>query len=264
MADMGHSESSLRSRVRTMTRLTYPDIARIFGTGLISTGIGLLAFVAITVVWGDPFTRATASAQQEKLGRTLDAGLPPATSLGDAGLDPLLTRQQAALARKATPLGSAAGRIRIPAIGLNKVFVHGARDGTPDLTKGPGLYRETPFPGSGRPIAIAGHRTTFGAPFLNVDQLKARDTIVLQMPYGTFTYRITDTRIISPSDWSIISYGAAEPTAAMRKRVLSTGQCVGTCEHLVLTACHPKYSAAQRIAVFARLSSVQLASQGGS
>ncbi|MCB0880461.1 MAG: class E sortase, partial [Thermoleophilia bacterium] len=108
----------------------------------------------------------------------------------------------------------------------------------------------------------AGHRTTYGAPFLNIDKLRAGDTIILTMSYGRFTYTVTRKEIIAPDDWSILEYGAAEPTAAARRQVKATRRCVGTCEHLVLTACHPKYSAAKRIAVFARLSRVQLAKGG--
>ena len=241
-----------------MDRLTYPDIARIFGTGLIATGVGLLMFVAVTVLWGDPFTRLSESGDQKALARQFASAVPDGSELvNDPELDPLLTRRAAALARKGTPLGAAAGQIRIPRIGMKKVFVNGARK--PDLEKGPGIYRETRFPGSGSAVAIAGHRTTFGAPFLNIDKLRAGDPIVLTMTYGRFTYTVTHTEIITPNDWSILEYGAAEPTRAARQRVKRTRKCNTTCEHLVLTACHPKYSAAKRIAVYARLSKVELA-----
>jgi sortase A len=237
--------------------LTYPDIARIFGTALIATGLGLLLFVAVTVTWGDPFTRLTASSDQKQLAREFAASAPGADELtDDPTLDPALTRRAAALDRKQTAVGDAAGKISIPRIGMHRYFVKGA--GHDELMKGPGLYREVLFPGSGRPVAIAGHRTTYGAPFLDVDKLRAGDAIVLTMPYGRFTYRVTRTQIIEPDDWSIILPGAAEPHTSQRQRVTRTRQCIDTCEHLVLTACHPKYSAAKRIAVFAKLSKVQL------
>jgi len=243
-----------------MDRLTYPDIARIFGTGLISTGVGLLLFVVVTVTWGDPFTRLSASGEQRKLEKILDASLPTAGQLqGSAALDSQLTLRAATLAKKQTPLGQVAGRLRIPELGKQWGFVNGARNGTSDLTKGPGLYKETPFPGAGRPIAIAGHRTTYGAPFLNIDRLKPGHTIILQMRYGTFTYTVTRQRIINPDDWSILRPGELEQVPARRAAVTRSGRCFGqTCEHLVLTACHPKYSAAKRLAVFARLTGVQL------
>ena len=238
------------------SQLTYPDIARIAGTGLISTGLGLLLFVLITITWGDPFTRLSEASEQRALTKELSSAIPPSSQLVDAGLDPLLTQRAAALAAKRTPLGEVAGRISIPKIGIDKAFIHGARD--EDLSKGPGLYKEVRFPGSGQPIAIAGHRTTHGAPFLHIDELHAGDRIVLTMPYGRFTYAVTRHEIITPHDWSILDFGAEKRTQAQRRQVLRTGRCLGPCEHLVLTACHPKYSAAQRIAVFARLAHVQL------
>jgi sortase A len=239
-----------------MNRLTYPDIARIFGTGLIATGTGLLIFVMITILWGDPFTRLTENGAQQTLKREFATYTENAGAYTNAGLDPELTRATAARWRKNVPLGDPVGQISIPSIKLKKTFVHGARH--PDLQKGPGLYKEVGLPGSGAPIAIAGHRTTFGAPFLDIDKIKVGAKIVLTVPYGRFTYTVTREQIITPTDWSIIDYGAAEPTSASRKAVLKTRRCIGSCEHLVLTACHPKYSAAKRYAVFARLTSVQL------
>ncbi|MCW2960225.1 MAG: sortase family protein [Thermoleophilia bacterium] len=249
-----------------MDRLTYPDIARIFGTGLISTGLGLLLFVLVTVFWGDPFTRLSENSAQDKLERAFAEYAPAADELRAAAVDPELTRTTAAVYKKRSPLGSNAGKLDIPSINLHKVFVHGARDEPfDDLQKGPGLYKEVAFPGSGQPLAIAGHRTTYGAPFLNIDQLDPGEIIRVTMPYGVFTYTVTRQQVIAPNDWSILDYGAAERTGALRQRVKTTSQCLGaprTCEHLVLTACHPKYSAARRLAVFAKLSKVQLASTG--
>lgn len=241
-----------------MDRLTYPDIARVFGTGLIATGVGLLLFVFITVVWGDPFTAIAERTEQQQLSKQLATLTEADTSqLRDVPtLDPALTRSTAARLRKRTPLGAPIGRIKIPKIGVDKVVINGARD--PDLEKGPGLYRETPPPGSGAAVAIAGHRTTHGAPFLNVDKLEPGDKMIVTMEYGRFVYTVTRTQIITPKDWSILDFGAAEPTKTARALVKKTGRCNGTCEHLVLTACHPKYSASHRIAILARLSSVQL------
>ena len=252
-----------QSRSRQMNRLTYPDIARILGTGLISTGVGLLLFVVITVVWGDPFTRLSERGEQQALERAFKTSAPTVGELRAAKLDPELTKRAAARAKRTVPLGSSAGRISIPEIGLRKIFVHGARDKQGDLQKGPGLYKETGFPGSGKPFAIAGHRTTYGAPFLNVDKLKPGHKIVLTVPYGEFTYTVTRSQVILPSDWTILEYGAAERTKAARRAVLANKQCNTTCEHLVLTACHPKYSAAKRLAVFARLTSVKLTASAG-
>ena len=104
---------------------------------------------------------------------------------------------------------------------------------TEDLRKGPGHYDNTPLPGERGTVAIAGHRTTYGAPFRTIDQLDRGDQITAEMPYGTFTYRVEKTRIVEPTEVSVY-----------RK--------VGY-DRLILSACHPLYSAAQRIVVFARL-----------
>lgn len=241
-----------------MGRLTYPDIARISGTGLVSTGLGLLCFVLVTVVWGDPFTRIGEASAQGRLDRQLaqefTAG-PQDGALRTLSLDPDLTRAAAFRARKVTSGGGAAGRIRIADIGVTKVLVDGT--GVGDLKKGPGIYSYGGFPGMGRPVGVAGHRTTYGAPFLDIDKVERGRQIVVDMPYGRFTYTVTCTKIIEPDDWSILQPGAAAacgPRGGGRPRACSRTNC----EHLVLTACHPKYSAAQRIALFARLTRVEL------
>lgn len=133
-----------------------------------------------------------------------------------------------------TKPGQPLGRIVIRRIHINQIFINGTS--TSDLTAGPGRYSNTSFPGLGKVTAIAGHRTTFGAPFRHIDELASGNLIVLEMPYGTFTYRIFAHEIVRNTDWSII-----------RKRGFDT---------LVLSACHPLYSASHRWVVFARLASV--------
>ena len=145
-----------------------------------------------------------------------------------------LTFAARSLARRSEP-GDPLGKIRIPEIGLDEVFVEGT--GTADLRRGPGHYPATPLPGRHGTVAIAGHRTTYGAPFHDVDELRRGDPIELTMPYGRFTYRVERTRIVAPT--------AVEVTDP-----------VGY-DRLVLSACHPLYSAAQRIIVFAKLENAQ-------
>jgi sortase A len=241
------------------SRLSYPDIARIFGTGLISTGAGLLIFVFVTIVWGDPFTRISEASAQRELQQQFNSRFSTdPQALQAQPLNARETQRLAARYRASLKSSEVAGRLIIPKIGLRKYVVKGA---TPEpLKRGPGFYDFPPrFPGSGKPVAIAGHRTTHGAPFLNVDKLKAGDEIIVDLPYARFTYKVTKTRIITPRDWSIINIGAAERNSATAQSMRTTRRCPGgTCEHLVLTACHPKYSAAQRIAIFARPSKVEL------
>jgi sortase A len=222
-------------------------------------GLGLLAFVAITVTWGDPFTMILEQGKQEELTKQLaqdtfgtDVGVRDIGGLPQ----PRITRRPARRFRHTLAKGDAAGRLQIPKIGLNKVVVNGA--GVEPLKKGPGFYDQGAFPGMNLPVAIAGHRTTHGAPFLNIDKLKPGDPIYVTMPYGRFEYRVTRTRIITPQDWSILQFGAEWPRAKQL-----ANPCPGNnCEHLVLTACHPKYSASQRLAVLAQLVKVTLPKGG--
>lgn len=127
--------------------------------------------------------------------------------------------------------GDAIGRIRLPTLGRSYYLVQGT-DGA-DLRKGPGHYSDTPLPGSHGTVGVAGHRTTHGAPFRTIDKLKPGQPVILDMTYGRFVYRVQKTRIVAPTEVSV-------------KR--SVGY-----DRLILSACHPLYSAAQRIVVFARL-----------
>ncbi len=127
-------------------------------------------------------------------------------------------------------VGEGLTRLKIPKLGVDVLVVEGTTPAA--LRAGAGHYPETPLPGERGTVAIAGHRTTYGAPFRRIDELERGDRIELRMPYGRFTYRVEDTRIVPPT-----------ATWVTRR--------VGH-DRLVLTACHPLYSAAQRIVVFAR------------
>jgi sortase A len=137
--------------------------------------------------------------------------------------------------RRRLKSGDAAGRIKIPKINASFVVVKGTD--TASLKKGPGFYDKTPFPGARGTAAIAGHRTTYLAPFRRIDRLSRGDDIEIDMPYATFHYRVERRRIVTPGSIWIIN----------RVRY----------DRLVLSACHPLYSAAKRIVIFAKLVSVQ-------
>jgi LPXTG-site transpeptidase (sortase) family protein len=134
------------------------------------------------------------------------------------------------LARK-TGEGKAVGRLEIDRIDLNAVVVQGVSD--PSLRKAPGHYPNTVLPGQNGTMGIAGHRTSYGAPFRHIDNMKPGDRIVVTMPYGRFTYRVQGREIVPAGDsdaFQRVSY-----------------------QRLVLSACHPLYSASKRILVYARL-----------
>ncbi len=135
--------------------------------------------------------------------------------------------------RRGRPLrGDAIGRIELPTLGRRYFVVEGTD--TADLRKGPGHYSDTPLPGKPGTVGIAGHRTTNGAPFRTIDRLRKGDRIIVDLTSGRFVYQVEKTRIVAPTEVSV-------------KR--SVGY-----DRLILSACHPLYSAAQRIVVFARFS----------
>ena len=217
------------------------QILRALSTVFIVAGGLLIADAAATVAWQEPLSALMGRVNQDKLTGQLDrletAGLTPVEQRVVKAL-PDTRRRVAFLARslkrRATE-GEAVGRIHIPRLGASYVVVKGTGPG--DLRKGPGAYPQTPLPGVDETVAIAGHRTTYGAPFRHVDRLHHGDRITVTMPYATFTYRVERLRIVGPDDiWVIKRVGY---------------------DRLVLTACHPLYSAAKRIVVFARLVGTQ-------
>lgn len=212
---------------------------RALSTVLILAGVLLLADAVATLLWQEPLSAVYTQVQQRQLGNRL-------AELERAPLDPVERRALArlpdperrlafrarALQRRLEP-GDPMGRIALPSIGVSEVMVHGT--GAGDLRRGPGHYPDTPLPGERGTVAVAGHRTTYGAPFRRLDQLDPGDPIEVSMPYGRFAYRVQRTRIVPPT--------ALWVTRRVRE------------DQIVLTACHPLYSAAQRIVVFARLES---------
>jgi sortase A len=215
---------------------------RALSSVMIVVGVILLADAAVTMLWQEPVSAVYAHYQQKALDGDLseleEAPLAPAEQRALERIpdpDRKLTFRARALQRRLSG-GDATGRIVMPRIGVSDVFVEGTE--ADDLRKGPGHYPDTPLPGEHGTVAIAGHRTTYGAPFRNIDQLERDDRIELRMPYGRFTYRVDRTRIVPPTETSVVD------------RVDH--------DQLVLSACHPLYSAAKRIIVFARLERAEL------
>jgi sortase A len=187
---------------------------RRLGWTLIVAGLLVGGYVALVLTKGEPATGLYAQYEQHQLRRQLLDERP----LGD---------RRTYQVEEGRPLGT----IMIPAIGVDAVFVQGTDHG--DLAKGPGHYANTALPGSGRVVAIAAHRTTYGAWFRHVDSLAKGDPIYLEFRGRSYRYAVTGHRVVEPSDWSIIRYRGYEK--------------------LVLSACHPVYSASHRWVVFARL-----------
>jgi sortase A len=218
---------------RTRGRRVMRDVAWV----LIITGVLLLADAAVTLLWQEPVTAVVALIKRSQIDqRYINAPLPSPERRAVAALGSQRARIAFLAQREERHVGTgdAVGRIEIPRIGLNLLVVQGTDSAS--LEKGPGHYSSTALPGLRKTVAIAGHRTTYLAPFRHIDALKPGDPITLKMPYARFVYTVQYHRIVSPSAWWI------------------TGN-VGY-DRLVLSACNPLYSAAQRIVVFARLTSV--------
>jgi len=170
-----------------------------------------------------------------------DSGSAGANSAGgDAptvgAQSPALAVAAAAEEAKAPPEGNPVALLSIPRIGMtNEAVVEGVAEN--DLQEGPGHYPGTALPGQSGNVAIAGHRTTYGAPFYNLDQLQAGDPITLQVAQGTFQYSVEKTLVVSPTDTSVLG---PSPLPI-----------------LTLTTCNPRYSSATRLVVVALLQQAQ-------
>jgi sortase A len=222
-----------------MRRLTH-----ILSIALITAGVIVIADVGVTLAYQEPLSALYSSIKQSEKESQLKNLESSFLSRGDiASIDKAkqqkdpkaLDENYSKLAQRLvdeSESGDALGRIEAPDMnGLNMVFVQGTDESS--LQLGPGHYPETAMPGQGKTVAIAGHRTTYLAPFRHIDSMKPGDKITLKMPYGTFVYSVQKTEIVDPSDIGIVH---------------DTGY-----ERLVLSACNPVYSAAQRYIVFARL-----------
>jgi sortase A len=209
----------------------------ITGKILIGAGILVLLFTAYQI-WG---TSIQESHTQNALRSTLISETNNQEirhALAEAAaIDKLPTGPPVAAPRTAAPSeGEPVGDIRIPRIGVNQVVVEGTN--TPDLRKGPGHYIGTPLPGQNGNASIAGHRTTYGHPFYNLDGVKVGDPIVLTTLQGIFVYDATKSFVVSPSDTSVIRNAFANL--------------------LTLTTCNPRFSASTRLIVQAKLAHSQL------
>ncbi len=237
------SRRASRTRARVPRRTLAGRLTRILSWALIATGLIALADAGITLVWQEPLTALYATIQQDQLGgslRALEQATPSGVLAQRLALAHRVDERIALLAehleRNASD-GSAVGRIDIPRISADYVMVNGTD--TADLEEGPGIYSRSSypqrtFPGLSGTTAIAGHRTTYLAPFRHINELRHGDVITLTMPYGRFTYSVTGSRVVNPSD----VMAAVRPVGHPR---------------IVLSACTPLFSAAQRILVFGRL-----------
>ena len=211
---------------------------RALAVGLIAAGSLAMLDGVLTLVWQEPISALYTTIRQDHLSSALrHAERAPPTPAVRQALQSIDQQSQriaylaSALQRQA-PDGSPVARIHIPRIGASFVVVNGTS--TSALQSGPGIYPETVYPGISGTTAIAGHRTTYLAPFRHIDALHRGNRIQLHMPYADFTYTVIGKRVVPPTD--------------VHAAVANVGY-----PRLVLSACTPLYSAAKRLLVFARL-----------
>jgi sortase A len=219
---------------------------RTLGTLLLVGGVAVLVWVVVVWRWEDPFTALYTTWKQHQLSQSYDRRArdyrPPARiesvakaqAATRAGAVAAEVRAEARQYRLDSKRGQAIGRLQVPRLGLNMVLVDGTDDGS--LKKGPGLDRRTYMPGEGQLVYIAGHRTTYLAPFAHIERMKAGDPVTIELPYATFVYRVFRKQIVSADDM-----------AALR----SNGR-----EIVKLQACHPRFFASHRYIVSARLARI--------
>jgi sortase A len=212
--------------------------ARPFGTVLIVAGVLALAWVVVVWQWQDPFTALYTRWQQHELAQSIDrefaAYHPARLERNDLAAERLAIAVDAARFRRDTKRSQAIGRIVIGRIGLRMVVVNGTDHES--LKRGPGRDLRSFMPGQNRLVYIAGHRTTYLAPFSHIDAIRRGDVIRIEMPYATFVYRAVRHRIVAANDLSVL--------------------CSPTHELLELQACHPRFFATHRYIVYARLATV--------
>ncbi|MGH2947938.1 MAG: class E sortase [Solirubrobacteraceae bacterium] len=204
------------------------------------SGVLLLADAALTLVWQEPLTGIMAMREQNRLERELPKQI--AAAVADARR--LATRDPAERAaelaarfRRRLRRADAVGRLTLPTLGRSYVVSHD-KDVQAALRSGPAHYPDTPLPGEGGTVGIAGHRTTYGAPFRTLHRLRRGHPVELEMPYARFLYRVEKVISVLPTEvW-------------VKRRV---GH-----ERLILSASHPPYSAARRLVAFARLTDTRL------
>ena len=201
------------------------------GTALAVMGALVLVWTLVVWRWQDPFTALYTTWEQRGLATQLQHEMSAYRPARDLASERLTIAGDARRFQLHAVRGHAIGRIIIGRIGLNMVVVDGADHES--LKKGPGLDTITHMPGENRLVYIVGHRTTYLAPFAHIDAIKPGDYVRLEMPYGTFVYRVYTHRIVTANDLSVLR--------SPRHELLE------------LQACHPRFFATHRYIVYARL-----------
>jgi sortase A len=220
---------------------------RRLGTTLLLCGLAAVMWTVTVWLWQDPVTGLYTWYEQRKLSSSLEQQFADPLNrldLHGANSTTIAAEERAVAAaaaryRRRAQTGQAIGRIVVPRLGVHMVLVNGTDHDS--LEKGPGRDERAYMPGQGRLVYVAGHRTTFLAPFSHIERLRRGDRITLEMPYATFVYTVTGHRIVPADDLSVLrSHGR---------------------EQVELQACHPRFFATHRYIVYGR--PVRIVPRGG-
>ncbi|MGZ4315769.1 MAG: sortase [Gaiellaceae bacterium] len=210
----------------------------LLGTLLAVAGVLVLGWALLVWQWQDPFTALYTTWKQHQLASQYDKRARTFTTTISG---PTVKAERASIAREAkryrlsSKRGQVIGRIRVPRMGINMLLVNGTDHDT--LKKGPGRDGRTFMPGENRLIYIAGHRTTYLAPFSHIDRLRRGDRVTIEVPYATFIYAVTRHRIVKSTDLSVLR--------SPRHELVE------------LQACHPRFFATHRYIAYAKLLRVE-------
>lgn len=223
-----------------MNRLV-PRSARALGLILIVLGCCGLAWALVTWRWQDPVTYLVNRHAQAELASRYEARSSAPRRVTRSSSWAVVRRRLALEARRyrrASRPGDPVARIRVPRLGLNAIVVNGTDHEA--LKRGPGRDLRTWMPGEGSLVYIAGHRTTYGAPFAEIQALRPGDVVTLELPYATFKYRVVGHQIVP---------------ATFMAALLPRGR-----EELALQSCWPRFFATHRYIARALPASVTLRS----
>ena len=211
---------------------------RLFGTLLTIAGVLTLLWALVVWQWQDPFTALYTTWKQHQLASQYDkrkSSFKPAISGDTQAAEKASIAREAKSYRQSSTRGEVIGRLRVPRMGVNMLLVNGTDHET--LKKGPGRDLRTFMPGENRLVYIAGHRTTYLAPFSHIDSLRRGDRVTIEVPYATFIYSVTGHRIVKATDLSVLR--------SPRHELVE------------LQACHPRFFASHRYIAYAKLLRVE-------
>ncbi len=213
-------------------------LLRTLGTLMIVAGLGFIGWALLVWQWQDPVTLVYTKYEQHRLTERYERQAERYAPIAAPSTAPATSRRAqlqtlAAEARRyrlTMRAGEPLGRITVKRMGVSMILVNGTDTGS--LKKGPGRDERTAMPGEGRLVYVAGHRTTYAAPFADIDKMRTGDEVRVELPYATFVYRVTGHVIVPADDVG---------------RLQNRGR-----EEIALQACHPRFFASQRYIVYAR------------